>query len=159
MCCDLVEVLHFGLAVQPSTRDPSETFTPVDPAALLTHPSIPATLKHVIGPALVAAGRPGEGAGPAAQSAVADAVDAFSRLESATPGSCLAFVAQVMSEAVAAPIAGAGELVQLRRFAMRMAAAVQAGALDPPALLRSLQRWGDARTLRRSCTTPRATSA
>eukprot|EP00892_Ulva_mutabilis_P000417 jgi/Ulvmu1/10376/UM061_0059.1 len=129
----------------PSTRDASEGFAPVDTATILNQASTPATLKHVIGPALTAAGRPAEGAMPAAQ-AVGDAVDAFARLEAASPGACLAFVAQVMSEAVAAPIAGGGELVQLRKFATRMAAAVQSAPDEPeeekPPMLEFLkQRW------------------
>lgn len=114
--------------LQPSSRHASGTFTPSDVAAAIAHVAGPGTLKHVIAPALAAAAAPAEGAGPQAQAAAADAVDAFARLEAAAPGACLAFVAQVMTESVAAPIAGGGDLTQLRKFATRMAAAVQSGA-------------------------------
>lgn len=114
--------------MQPSARHPSGMLTPSDVGTAVAHISGPATLKHVIGPALAAVAGPTDGSAQPAQAAAVDAVDALARLEAAAPGSCLALVAQVMTDAVAAPIAGGGDLVQLRTFAARMAAAVQAGA-------------------------------
>jgi hypothetical protein len=81
-----------------------------------------ATLRHVLTPALSAA------AG-ADSDAAAEAVDALARLEASAPGACLSFVAQVMTAAVAAPIAGGGELEQLRQLATKLGECVAIGMM------------------------------
>lgn len=81
------------------------------------------TLRHVISPALAAVG----GQNTDAAGAAADVVDALAVLESTTPGACVAFVGQLMTAAVSAPIAGGGELEQLRRLAGKLGEAVQRG--------------------------------
>ena len=85
------------------------------------------TLRHVISPALAAVG----GQDASAAGAAADVVDALAVLESTSPGACVAFVGQLMTAAVSAPIAGGGELEQLRRLAGKLGEAVQRGVPSP----------------------------
>jgi hypothetical protein len=87
------------------------------------------TLRHVLLPALQSATASANTTDkPAAVAAAADAGDALARLEATAPGACMALVAQLMTAVVAAPVAGGGELEQLRTFAGRLAGVVHAGA-------------------------------
>jgi hypothetical protein len=104
---------EFGTVQTPATRS--------SPPPALHSP----TLRHVISPALAAVG--GQDANAAV--AASDVVKALAVLESISPGACVSFVGQLMTAAVGAPIAGGGELEQLRRLAGKLGEAVQRGVL------------------------------
>lgn len=121
--------VDFGTVQTPATRS--------TPSPAMNSP----TLRHVIAPALTAAG----GQDTNAASAVSDALDALAMLESVTPGACVSFVGQLMAAAVSAPIEGGGELQQLRGLAGKLGEAVQRGrhsTSDPLSMMYVLLDYG-----------------
>jgi hypothetical protein len=69
----------------------------------------------------------GHSASPVAAQAIADVADALSRLEGVEPGAGAAFVANILATAAAAPLAGGGEVQNLRQLADKLGTVTRAG--------------------------------
>jgi hypothetical protein len=95
--------------------------------ASTTAASTSTVLREVLLPSLRAAS--GHNANPAAAQAAADIAEALSRLEAADPGAGSAFVGNILTAAAAAPLAGGGEVQQLRQLADKLGTVTRAGVL------------------------------